>query len=110
MSAPDFWDDPASAQKVAQEVTGLKETVSGYEDLACRYEDLEMLWQLGMEESDESVYPEVIEMLQTCVLQISGAPGWNRTSDPWLRRAKPTKSGRYVYLHLPTFKTSFPLS
>ena len=64
MSAPDFWDDPASAQKVAQEVTGLKETVSGYEDLACRYEDLEMLWQLGMEESDESVYPEVVEMLQ----------------------------------------------
>lgn len=64
MSAPDFWDDPASAQKVAQEVTGLKETVSGYEDLARRYEDLEMLWQLGMEESDESVYPEVVEMLQ----------------------------------------------
>ena len=64
MSAPDFWDDPASAQKVAQEVTGLKETVSGYEDLARRYEDLEMLWQLGMEESDESVYPEVVDMLQ----------------------------------------------
>ena len=64
MSAPDFWDDPASAQKVAQEVTGLKETVSGYEDLARRYEDLEMLWQLGMEEGDESVYPEVVEMLQ----------------------------------------------
>ena len=64
MSAPDFWDDPASAQKVAQEVTGLKETVSGYEDLACRYEDMEMLWQLGMEEGDESVYPEVVEMLQ----------------------------------------------
>ena len=64
MSAPDFWDDPSSAQKVAQEVTGLKETVSGYEDLARRYEDLEMLWQLGMEESDESVYPEVVDMLQ----------------------------------------------
>ena len=64
MSAPDCWDDPSSAQKVAQEVTGLKETVSGYEDLARRYEDLEMLWQLGMEESDESVYPEVVDMLQ----------------------------------------------
>ena len=64
MSAPDFWDDPASAQKVAQEVTGLKETVSGYEGLAGRYEELEMLWQLGMEEGDESVYPEVVEMLQ----------------------------------------------
>ena len=64
MSAPGFWDDPAGAQKIAQEVTGLKESVAGYDNLAGRYDDISMLWQLGMEEKDESVYSDVRQGLQ----------------------------------------------
>ena len=64
MSAPGFWDDPAGAQKIAQEVTGLKESVAGYDNLAVRYDDISMLWQLGMEEKDESVYSDVRQGLQ----------------------------------------------
>ena len=64
MSAPGFWDDPAGAQKIAQEVTGLKESVAGYDNLAGRYDDISMLWQLGMEEKDESVYSDVHQGLK----------------------------------------------
>lgn len=64
MSAPDFWDDPSSAQKIAQEVTGLREAVAEHDDLLGRYDDMVMLWQLGTEERDESVYPDVVSMLQ----------------------------------------------
>lgn len=64
MSAPGFWDDPAGAQKIAQEVTGLKESVAGYDNLAVRYDDISVLWQLGMEEKDESVYSDVLQGLQ----------------------------------------------
>jgi peptide chain release factor 2 len=61
---PSFWDNPEKAQKVMQELTGLKDSVSGYYALENRFADVETLWQLGMEEKDESVYPEVEAALQ----------------------------------------------
>ena len=70
MSAPDFWDDPASAQKIAQEVTALREAVAGHDDLLSRYDDMAMLWQLGTEEQDESVYPDIVAMLQSLTKDI----------------------------------------
>lgn len=59
MSAPGFWDDPEQAQKVAQELNGVKASVDSYYGLNQRLEDVRVLWQLGMEEADESVYGEV---------------------------------------------------
>lgn len=70
MSAPDFWDDPASAQKIAQEVTALREAVAGHDDLLSRYDDMAMLWQLGTEEQDESVYSDIVAMLQSLTKDI----------------------------------------
>jgi peptide chain release factor 2 len=46
-----------------QELTRLKDTVGQYADLDGRCSDLTVLWQLGMDEKDESVYPEVTESL-----------------------------------------------
>ena len=63
MSAPAFWDNPEEAQKIAQEVTRLKDGIGTYRDLAVRHSDMATLWQLGMEEQDESVYPEVTAAL-----------------------------------------------
>lgn len=59
MAAPGFWDDPAEAQKVAQELTVLKDNIAQYYQLQQQHEDVEMLWQLGSEEADESVYDEI---------------------------------------------------
>jgi peptide chain release factor 2 len=63
MSEPGFWDEPDAAQRVAQELNGLKDTVTRYETLAARFADTMVLWQLGMEEQDESVYDEVSQTL-----------------------------------------------
>ncbi|WP_217805865.1 peptide chain release factor 2 [Sporomusa malonica] len=63
MSDPTFWDNPEEAQKVAQEVTRLKDSISQYHDMITRHSDMATLWELGMEERDESVYPEVTAAL-----------------------------------------------
>ncbi len=63
MAAPGFWDDPAEAQKVAQELTGIKDNIAQYYQLTQRHEDVELLWQMGTEEEDESVYDEVTAAL-----------------------------------------------
>ncbi|SEO69956.1 peptide chain release factor 2 [Propionispora vibrioides] len=47
-----------------QQLTGLKDSVGQYENLQSRYSDMSVLWQLGMEEQDESVYPDVVETIK----------------------------------------------
>lgn len=63
MSDPTFWDNPDEAQKIAQEVTRLKDSIAQQRELTDRHSDMATLWQLGMEENDESVYPEVAAAL-----------------------------------------------
>ena len=46
-----------------QELTKLKDSVGQYSELYGRFSDIETLWQLGMDEKDESVYEEVNETL-----------------------------------------------
>lgn len=48
---------------MVQELNGLKASVEQFYGLTERFSDLEVLWQLGMDEKDESVYPEVLEAL-----------------------------------------------
>lgn len=64
MAAPGFWDEPETAQKTMQELTRLKDPIGQYSDLFNRYNDVTTLWQLGMDEKDESVYPEVEDGLK----------------------------------------------
>ncbi len=63
MGGPGFWDDPGAAQKVAQELNDLKSTVAQYQQLMTNHDDMTMLWELGMDENDESVYPELVDMI-----------------------------------------------
>ncbi|MPL67843.1 Peptide chain release factor 2 [bioreactor metagenome] len=59
MAAPGFWDDPNEAQKISQEVTALKDSLEQYQRISTQYEDMTLLCEMGMDEDDESVYPEV---------------------------------------------------
>lgn len=59
MGEPGFWDEPEKAQAVMQELTGIKDSVVKYNGLRAQYEDLQVLWQMGMEDGDESVFEEV---------------------------------------------------
>lgn len=62
---PNFWDNPAVAQKVMQELTGLKDNAANYRSMAEQVQDMTTLWQLGMDEKDETVYDEVVQMLRS---------------------------------------------
>lgn len=64
MGDPTFWDDPEKAQKTAQDVNALKEEVDGFHKLSANIDDLEALWEMATEENNESLLPEMDELLQ----------------------------------------------
>jgi peptide chain release factor 2 len=58
---PDFWNDMESSQKVLRRTSELKNTVERYQKLYALYEDVATMIELGMEENDESILPEIKE-------------------------------------------------
>lgn len=66
MGDPTFWDDPEKAQKTAQDVNSLKEEVDGFHKLSAGVDDLEALQEMASEENDESLLPEMDELLEKC--------------------------------------------
>lgn len=63
MGDPTFWNDPDAAQKTAQDVNALKEEVDGFHKLSGNLDDLEALWEMASEEHDDSLLPEMDELL-----------------------------------------------
>ena len=63
MEAPDFWNQPEISQSKMKELNSLKEDVSTYASLEEKYEDIETMIEMGYEENDESLIPEIKEML-----------------------------------------------
>jgi peptide chain release factor 2 len=59
LSRPDLWDDTGVGQKVTTEYGQLKADVDLLDDLTARVDDAEVLWQLAVEESDDSVEEEL---------------------------------------------------
>ena len=59
MEDPGFWDDPDSSNKKMKELKNLKDTVGVYNKLEEQYEDILTLIQMGYEENDESLIPEI---------------------------------------------------
>ena len=53
-------------QKTAQDVNSLKEEVDGFHKLSAGVEDLEALQEMAAEENDESLLPEMDELLEKC--------------------------------------------
>lgn len=66
MGDPTFWDDLEKAQKTAQDVNSLKEEVDGFHKLSAGVDDLEALQEMAAEENDESLLPEMDELLAKC--------------------------------------------
>ncbi len=60
---PDFWNDIENSQKILQKTKNLKTKLERFQKLENSLEDLKTLNQLGMEEQDESVIPEIGEGL-----------------------------------------------
>lgn len=61
---PNFWDDIENSQKILQKTKILKSKVEKYQNLVSGWEDLKVLNELGIEENDDSVVPEVRDQLE----------------------------------------------
>ena len=64
MAAPGFWDDPDKAQKVAQEANNLKSDVDTFTSLETKVDDLDTLWEMAMEEKDDTLVSEMESELE----------------------------------------------
>lgn len=67
MEAPTFWDNGNDAQEAMKELKSLKDTFEIYDSLSGRFEDVEILIEMGYEEEDRSVIPDIQENLDDFV-------------------------------------------
>ena len=63
MSRPDLWDDAQLARKVQTELSEVGADLDLYDTLAARLDDAATLYELGVEEGDDSVEPEIADGL-----------------------------------------------
>ena len=63
MEAPDFWNEPSVSQKKMQQLKSLKDDVATFVKLATGYEDIETMIEMGYEENDVELIPEIKDML-----------------------------------------------
>lgn len=67
MEEPGFWDDADKSTKMVREAKNLKDTVETYRSLEQQYEDIKVMIEMGYEENDASLIPEIQEMLDEFV-------------------------------------------
>ena len=63
MEEPGFWDNAEVSTKLVREAKNLKDTVELFRDLELGYEDIQTMIEMGYEENDASLIPEIQEML-----------------------------------------------
>ena len=59
MEAPGFWDDPDRSNLKMKELKNLKDVVEKCHKLSTQYDDILTLIEMGYEEDDESMIPEI---------------------------------------------------
>ena len=67
MEAPDFWNDPEVSQNKMKEVKSLKDDVATYAALSTQYDDIETMIEMGYEENDPELLPEIDQMMKEFV-------------------------------------------
>ena len=63
MEKPDFWDNVEKSQEIMRQVKALKQDIEAYQSLSSQKEDIETLLEMGYEESDPELIPEVEEAM-----------------------------------------------
>jgi peptide chain release factor 2 len=61
---PDLWDDPDAARRVTTELARVKDDVDLLDGLGARLSDTETLYDLALEEGDDSVEPELDDAVE----------------------------------------------
>ena len=63
IEAPGFWDDPERSNQKMKELKNLKDTVGECDKLSTQFDDILTLIDMGYEENDASLIPEIREEL-----------------------------------------------
>ena len=64
MQAPDFWDDPEKSNQKMRESKSLKDVVDTMNALIGQYDDILTLIELGYEDNDPAIIPDIEEELK----------------------------------------------
>ena len=72
MEEPDFWNNPEDSQNKMKELKSLKDDVTTYEQLVSQYEDIETMIEMGYEENDPEIVPEIGQMMEEFVNTYEG--------------------------------------
>ncbi|MBO7335934.1 MAG: peptide chain release factor 2 [Lachnospiraceae bacterium] len=67
MNEPGFWDSPEKSQEYVKELNTLKNTVNDFKQLESEFEDVQVFLDMGYEETDPAIIPEVQEALDKFV-------------------------------------------
>ena len=70
MEDPDFWSDTDRAQGYMKELKNLKDELDEYKHLKQSFEVVQTLIQIGYEENDESLLPEIEEALNLFINEL----------------------------------------
>ena len=65
MEEPGFWDNAEASQKKMKELKSLKDDMETYQSLVRQMEDMETMIEMGYEEEDPELIPEIQEMLDS---------------------------------------------
>lgn len=63
MEEPSFWEDSEKATRYVKEAKNLKDTVAEFKKLETQYEEIGLMIEMGYEENDPALVPEIQEML-----------------------------------------------
>jgi len=63
-TAPDFWDDQASAQQILQKISRIDEQLEKWDTVSDAREELEVMLELATEAEDESMQEELDNLLE----------------------------------------------
>jgi peptide chain release factor 2 len=65
MEEAGFWEDADKAQDLMKELKNLKNAIADYDQLKTKFEDVQTLIQMGYEEDDATLLPEIEETLDS---------------------------------------------
>lgn len=70
MEEQGFWEDAEKSAKMVKEAKNLKDSVELYHSLEQQYDDIKTMIEMGYEENDASLIPEIQEMLDEFTAQL----------------------------------------
>lgn len=72
MEEPSFWEDAELSTKLVKEAKNLKDTVSEFNKLQNQYEEIGLMLEMGYEENDPAVIPEIQKMMDEFTAELEG--------------------------------------